>query len=231
MTSPLLIHLAQVHIWHVQLEPLAQSPEPLEQALAPAELERAAQLQFAQDRRRFVVGRSVLRQLLGKYLGVDARQICFEYGPHGKPHLPADQNPLGLRFNVSHSAAAVAMAFARGAEVGIDIEHVRHLENMERLAAYVFAREELAAWTLRPVTLRVEDFFARWTRSEALAKGVGLGWSMNRMPGLPPAAGTGRAANHTWDVRNLDVCLGYAVAVAVEGSGARLWCFEWPGDA
>jgi len=47
---------------------------------------------------------SALRHLLAGYLRIPATEIRFEYLTGGKPQFAAEQNPLALQFNVSHSA-------------------------------------------------------------------------------------------------------------------------------
>src|SRR2546430_11069749 len=68
---------AEVHVWRASLD----LPRPLiahyEQYLSPDELSRAARFYFERDRQHFVVGRGVLRAILGRYLAVTPDQLLF----------------------------------------------------------------------------------------------------------------------------------------------------------
>jgi hypothetical protein len=52
--------------------------------------ERAERFHFERDRRRYAVGRGILRRLLGGYSSLPPAELRFVYGLHGKPLLPDD---------------------------------------------------------------------------------------------------------------------------------------------
>ena len=124
--------------------------------------------------------RWALRGVLSRYLDEDPAAIELRLGERGKPML-ADPDPP-LHFNLSHSGGLVLIAVCRDREVGVDVQRMRKRRGRERPA----------------------EFFAEWTRREAIAKchGVGL-WAP--LPDAPVA------------VRELVVELGYAAALAVAG--------------
>src|SRR5256885_2004639 len=64
--------------------------------------------------------RAVLIRLLAAYLKIEPTAVSFEIGPHGKPALAA--KATDLLFNMSHTRGLALYAFARGSEVGIDVE-------------------------------------------------------------------------------------------------------------
>ena len=64
---------------------------------------------------------------------------------------------------------------ADGAEIGVDIERLRPLSDMDALAERVFSAAERAALAAVPPDRRVEAFFAGWTRKEAYIKARGEG--------------------------------------------------------
>jgi 4'-phosphopantetheinyl transferase len=140
--------------------------------LAPDERLRAARLRFDHDAHRFAVCRAVTRSILGGYLDIPAAEVEFGYGPHGKPVLAGPLN-AGLAFNISHSRGLALCAVTTAGEIGIDIEELRHVEDVERIARHVLSRSELDELT------RACDpsaaFLAGWTRKEALVKAVGDG--------------------------------------------------------
>src|SRR5690606_10381703 len=74
-----------VHIWRCDLATL--SPVDYEGLLSGEERERAARFHFPLHRARYIVGRGVLRALLGRYLGQHPDQLKFTANAHGKPEL------------------------------------------------------------------------------------------------------------------------------------------------
>jgi 4'-phosphopantetheinyl transferase len=115
--------------------------EALRSLLCPAERERAARFRFERDRRRYIVARARLRQLLGARLGVRPEAIEITHGMKGKPRL-ADG---GLHFNLSHSDDVALYAFSSACELGADIEAI-HGEPLSFL--YRWTRTEALAKAL-----------------------------------------------------------------------------------
>src|SRR5436305_11150083 len=70
--------------------------------LSDSERERSGRFASDRDRKRYIVARATLRQLLGARLDVKAGEIELVYGFHGKPALGQRFANSGLRFNVSH---------------------------------------------------------------------------------------------------------------------------------
>src|SRR6267378_1275488 len=83
--SPRGLHASHdVHVLAVDLD-----VEPgYDRMLSEDERERAAKFHFERDRRRFVTGRSILRQKLARHLDAAPAELVFAYGLHGKPTLP-----------------------------------------------------------------------------------------------------------------------------------------------
>jgi 4'-phosphopantetheinyl transferase len=149
----------------------------LEPLLAGDERQRAQRFAFERDRRRFIVARARLRQLLGERLGIEADSIELTYTAYGKPALARHPAKPDLRFNLSHCEDLAVYAFARGREVGIDVEAVRALPDADALAARFFSRHENAAYLSLAACDRPLGFFNCWTRKEALIKALGTGLS------------------------------------------------------
>jgi 4'-phosphopantetheinyl transferase len=145
--------------------------------LAPDERERAGRMVVRTARELFVVGRGLLRVLVGRYLGVPAAEVRFSYSAFGRPWVPDPDSRPALQFSVSHSGTEIVMAFARTARIGIDIERIRTDADCDAIAARFFAPAERAALSSLALADRVDAFFACWTRKEAVLKAVGLGIS------------------------------------------------------
>ena len=224
----------EAHVWRVDVGSAYSCRDVLWSFLAGDERQKAADFLFEGDRERFVVSRGVLRVLLGRYLGRHPGSLGFDFNPYGKPLLTGDS---GVCFSTSHSHGLVLLAFARGREVGVDIERVRSDLGLEGIAARRFSPREIATLHSLRKDLREEAFFACWTRKEALAKaeGKGLALSLRRfevtlIPGEPAMlldTEGGPLEPTKWSLRELFPDAGYVAALAIEGNGLRLSCWQY----
>jgi len=215
-----MIPAGEVHVWRAWLDVSADLLGELEASLSPDERERAARFRFAKDRDRFVAARGILRDILARYLGVNAAALRFRYGAAGKPAL---EDSSELRFNASHSHGFALYAVTMEKDVGIDVELIRPRVAEERIAERFFRPSEAASLRALPQEKQAEAFFRIWTRKEAYIKAVGTGLSMP-LDSFDPAEVPG------WPVRDLDSDPRYRAALAVEGEGWSLREFEWePG--
>lgn len=229
-----------VHVWRTGTEVSASRLAPLAGLLALDEHARARRFLYEEDRRRYTVARGVLRSLLGRYLGVAPAAVEFRYGAHGKPSLAKTPGGRDVRFNLSHSYGWAFHAFAVGREVGVDVERVRPDTDIMGVARHSFSPAEVEALTSLPPGQRREGFFNCWTRKEAFIKahgeGIALGLSrfdVTLRPGEPAALlrfEGDPAEVSRWSMRTLDAGEGYKAALAVEGEGWDLRCWDFPDD-
>jgi 4'-phosphopantetheinyl transferase len=143
--------------------------------LSNVERERARRFAFERDRRRFVIARAQLRQLLGVRLGTAPEAVQLVYGPRGKPALAAPFTGSGVRFNVSRSGDVAVFAFAYDREVGVDVEEVRVIPDADTIVAQMFSPREKADYFALSPRDRALGFFQCWTRKEAFIKALGDG--------------------------------------------------------
>ena len=143
--------------------------------LSDAERQRAGRFVFDRDRRRFTVARAQLRRMLSARLGLRPESVELVYGAHGKPALAQACGAPNLRFNVSHSEDVAVYAFSLGREIGIDIEYVRVIRDIDDIAARFFSRRETETYLALDSGDRPLGFFNCWTRKEAFIKALGDG--------------------------------------------------------
>lgn len=210
-----------LHLWQAALNRSATQIELFRKYLARDELCRADRFHSEKDRRHFIVGRGLLRVILGHYLDVPPEQLRFRYSAQGKPLLESsfDQS---LCFNLSHSHELVVYGIARGRQIGIDLEFVRPLADADMLAKRYFSEEEYAEFRSYPDEQKNGAFFARWTRLESYAKanGEGLTSAFADFDGPVGSGIPGDAAR--WMLEALDIGDGYVGALAVERPDGRL---------
>jgi 4'-phosphopantetheinyl transferase len=164
----------EIHVWQTQLDIPASDVSRLSETLSADERDRAARFYFEKHRWRFVVGRGTLRTIIGSYLQVAPDKVRFTYNDKGKPSL-VEPNVDGFEFNVSHSHELALYAFALGVSIGVDVEVIRPVNDMEALAKRFFSPLEYEMLQRVTPENRLEAFFNCWTRKEAYVKAEGLG--------------------------------------------------------
>jgi len=234
---PPALSAAEVHLWRAVLDVPHATFLSLEKNLDPQELARAGRFCFKVDQRRYIVAHGILRSILSHYLGAPAAEIQMTHNAYGKPRLAGDPE---ISFNLSHSNNLLVLAFARGRELGIDVEYIRpELFDMQVAHRY-FASREFHALQSLPPHLRQNAFFECWTRKEAYIKARGEGLSIpldefevSFLPDEPlivlQVYGN-PAESCRWSIQSLNPCPGYVVALVVEGFDWKRLSFEWhPG--
>jgi 4'-phosphopantetheinyl transferase len=238
----------EVHVWSLWLDPPPDQVAALRSLLSPDEVERADRFRFDIHRRRFIVGRGILRRMLAAYTGIDPRALRFDYGPKGKPSLVPEQGGEALEFNLSHSEEMALYGVTRdlakdrqkGAVehgLGIDVEHLRPMPDAESIAERFFSVPERDVLRAVPAERKSDAFFNCWTRKEAYIKATGDGLSMpldrfnvTLAPGEPArmvALDGDPRQGERWSMIHLNPSPGYVGAVAIEGHDWHLVCRQW----
>lgn len=226
------------HVWAV---PLTVDPDVLEESwsmLSADERDRAKVFRFEEPRRRFLIARRALRNLLGGYLGLQPTAIELTAADNGKPRLADKHAASGLHFNVSHSGDLALIIVAAGCEVGADVELVRDVGHMEQIAQRFFHPSETKALLDMPAAGRSSMFLRCWTGKEAVLKAYGTGITGLLSDFEVPLGEYWEGwiqtyANSQADGRprcwleQLTVCDGYVGAVACVESKREVRCFTF----
>jgi 4'-phosphopantetheinyl transferase len=221
----------EVHVWSASLDGDSKAYWP-----SLAEDERAAALRFRFDvhRNRYIVGRGLLRRILGHYLGREPGELRFRYGRYGKPSLS------GLAFNVSHADSLALYAVARDGEVGVDVERLQNKPAEEGVAERFFSPGEVETLRSLPREEQARAFLACWTRKEAFIKARGNGLSLaldsfdvtlgpDDTPALTRTAWSASEPRR-WSLVDLSERFpGYVAALAVRRKQLRVLVQDWTG--
>ena len=218
-------------VWWAAPVPPEAAPE-LVGLLDAHERGRLDRLRRPADRARYLAAHALARLVLagGSHeasaaLVFDRTCRCGE--PHGKPTLPG-----GPGFSLSHAGLLVGVAVRVDAAVGLDVEQVRDLADLEGMTAHVHSPVERS----RDGLPDRDAFFRTWTRKEALVKATGDGLA-TPMTGITLAAhraaveqwvGPGAPEEPLW-LHDLEPAPGHLAAVA--GPGDRPEVVEADGDA
>lgn len=190
--------------------------------LEEPEHEEANRFRLAEDRRRFVIARGLLRSMLAERTGLAADAIRLQRDPFGKL-VSADAG--NLAFNVSHSGSLVAVAVGAVRAIGVDVEEMRADLDFLQLAGHIFTPMETSVLASAEKPRRPEIFFRSWVCKEALVKGLGTGLSRDPKrfevlfdggaPEIRTASPAGKDIEFGWSLELLKVPAGYAGALAV----------------
>jgi 4'-phosphopantetheinyl transferase len=172
-----VLKTSDVEIVSVRLDAPAEVSAALWQLLSRDERQRADRFRYVVHRRRYIVARASLRQLLAERLHVAPCAVELVESSYGKPRLAPVHDSAGLEFNLSHSEALAVYAFTSGRVVGIDVELNRQIPDADDLAKCFFSSKETAALRAFPLDRHSQAFLACWTRKEAFVKALGLGLS------------------------------------------------------
>lgn len=165
----------QILIYTLDISTISEKKIILDGFLSSSELDRSEKFKFENDKYRYIISRSILRNIIGKLLPLDPKLIKFLTNEFGKPFLdPAEYS--NLKFNLSHSGDLIVYGFCLDTDIGIDIEQIDYSINYNELAKNFFSAHEISFLINSPNEKNsIENFFRIWTRKEALLKSVGTG--------------------------------------------------------
>ena len=230
------LEVQDLHVWIVDLRRVVTLDEQLGSVLSEDELQRSRRFRFSRDRRRFLVARSFLRTLIGKYLVVHPRSIRFEYNHFGKPSLPGEN----LSFNLSHSKNLILYGLAQHEALGVDVERINSDFGTQKIAKRFFSPHEIEELNCLPVDQQVIGFFNCWTRKEAFIKALGHGLSIPlksfdvTLAPLEPARILAIRMAHQmgdgWKLYSIEPAPGYVGAICAKEPDRRLRFFHYQGE-
>ncbi|MGJ5675152.1 MAG: 4'-phosphopantetheinyl transferase HetI [Nostochopsis sp.] len=227
LTAPTNLTLLpdDVHIWQIELKRPESELQVLQTTLSSDEIARAQRFYFEQHRQRFIAGRGILRRILGRYLGVEPQAVQFTYELRGKPVL-ADSR---LSFNLSHSEDLALCGVSRNRKIGIDVEHMRSVSDVEALAERFFAPREYEVVRSLPPEQQQQVFFRYWTCKEAYLKAIGVGIvQLEKVEiSLTLEQPAKLITEQEWSLIELTPGDNYLGAVAIAGQNLHLKCWQY----
>lgn len=205
-TAPVNLSLGEneIHIWLVRLD--QENVAEFESIISPDEQTRAKRFRFERDCTKFIVGRGVLRKIIGNYLQIDPNQVQFSYNQFGKPFLASN-----LKFNLSHSDNLAIYAFGFNREIGVDIEHNNPTFIDDGMISLCLTKIEKAQFYALSQNARILFFFDCWTKKEAYLKATGFGLSV-----APDEIETSELTQSNFIFPKLPIIDGYSSALAIE---------------
>lgn len=216
----------EVHVWRATLDRSPALTQFFAKSLSVDEQTRADRFHFEHHRQRFITGRGILRSLLGRYLQIAPDQLQFNYSDQGKPSL-ANQT---LQFNLAHSQGLALIAISLDRPVGVDLEQIRAIADLNALTQRFFSFTEHAAICSLPLDQQPKAFFRYWTCKEAYLKATGDG--LSKLKGLEISLRSNQSAclanvsQHEWHLQELAPAEGFVGAIVALQQDCNLTCWQ-----
>ncbi|WBF66257.1 4'-phosphopantetheinyl transferase superfamily protein [Desulfovibrio subterraneus] len=206
------------------------------------ERERAGRFIHAADAARHMVGRALARRCLEAALNRPVPE-AFSVTRWGKPQL----EDTDVDFSISHSGGMVWTALCRSCHVGIDVEEIRPVPELEVLAAALHPHEQAGVFAV-PEEERLRIFYRCWTRKEAVLKAAGTGlnmtmdsfqvctdrktdaWLISLPPDDTPETGDSEGSG-CWTVRDINTEAAYHCSMAACAPQLDVAVFRLPDAA
>jgi 4'-phosphopantetheinyl transferase len=160
-----------IDVWFESFSNHSDGVSSLEPLLSPGERAKAGTITEPIQKRNYILSRAILRQILSRYTDRNASELRFSYGSFGKPALTNSS----IHFNVSHSRDLFVCAVDRESEVGVDVEYIEDVGEIDSISAQSFTVHERLQLARCHPNNRLVVFFQLWTRKEAFLKATGHG--------------------------------------------------------
>lgn len=147
--------------------------------LDEAERLRYDRFQLSRSKRHYLIGQSMLRNVLSCYENKEPAEWKFITNEYGKPALVEQVSGQELYFNLSHSNDAYVLVVARHENVGVDIEFSKRHRRIEKIAKRHFSSREFESLMALPKEDQLDRFYILWTLKEAYIKARGMGLAIS----------------------------------------------------
>lgn len=152
--------------------------QPSAASLSKEEKAQACLLKQADDGKRFLAARTLLRHALSEVMDGEIPPEEWRYleGANGKPMMASDLPPL--EFNLSHSGDCVAVGIGSSKPIGIDVESAAP-DGRNEIVRDALSESERKHLDRLSGAEQWATFLKFWTLKEACAKALGLGASLD----------------------------------------------------
>lgn len=199
-------NLENIDVWRINITTLVPHLSDLQKLLDLQETEKTQRYRQEKDRQSRIIGRAVLKILLGRYLKAEPKEIRFQLD-HNKKLLLQNILSENLYFNVSHSGDWILIAVSTN-PIGVDAEQINTSFTYQNLLGFSFSLEEKNY--IQAAAKPHQSFYKLWTRKEALLKATGKGLidDLILVPGLDgvhqnPEHITGSA--ESWQITSFEI--------------------------
>jgi len=221
------INKGELHIWRYTVNEQDYVAEKTNPILSVEEREKATRFIQEQHAIKYVCNHRFMRNVLGAYLNTHPGIIKFSYTEMGKPFIENSN----LFFNLSHRNKYGLLAIFKDAEIGVDIEYIKELQDVATFSSYSFSEQEKALIFSNNKT-NPEILLTFWAFKEAYIKATGTGLSVdiskiNLADFFDKEANFMLDDNKLWTLKRLAAEEGYKAAFATTGKVDKLMEFSY----
>lgn len=217
---------SEIHIYLIDTTKIRDDIKKFFEILPQDEMQKVNNYKFIKNRERSIATFYYRRIILSKYTGLSPQELSFKINQYGKPSIE-NKNFSYIKFNYSHSNDIIIYSITRDSEIGIDIEFIKEISDMNSLVNNYFSSEEIS--TFRNTNNKIDQlnfFYKIWTRKEALLKAIGLGLTED-LKTIDSLCNEGSFNNISviefdkkkWCIQNLDSPKKYVSSIAYEFKG------------
>lgn len=230
--GPLRVELepGTVDVWRILLDAYRYLEPCLLPLLGDRKRGRDGGAADAVTTRRQALAHGALRSILGRYLGLLARDVtvvrrrCSACGEtHGDLDLAA-RHDSRIRFDLAHGGGVALASLAHDRATGVAVEWLDRRLDLDALLAWAGPRVSPASDLSD--RRRLLEVYGWWVREQASRKALGLGLDalgLGSSASPPPPS-----RNATVELLDLDVADDHVAALAVaDGYAAVVRCWDW----
>jgi 4'-phosphopantetheinyl transferase len=162
----------EVLCWKINLKDISTNDlEGYYQHISKEDQVKSNKFVHFEDKKRYIVARMGIKILLKNLIDTDYQ---IEKNAFGKPYVK--NSPI--KYNLSHSGNFVLLAVSSCTEVGVDVEVIRDIPNLESLFLNTLHINEISYIKNLAPALILRNFLQIWTQKEAVVKALGKGLSI-----------------------------------------------------
>jgi 4'-phosphopantetheinyl transferase len=166
-----------LHLWKFDSLQQKINTKSASVCLSHKEITRAQKFINESDRTRYIKAHYFLRQVLTKYLKINANQIEFVKGFNNKPYLKF-QNSDSIYFNLSYRDNMFLLGISSCETMGVDIERIREVNDVSSFCNdYFAAQEKEIIMTSHNKDEQLAKLFTFWVIKESVIKALGTGFT------------------------------------------------------
>ncbi|HAY32774.1 MAG TPA: 4'-phosphopantetheinyl transferase superfamily protein [Ignavibacteria bacterium] len=225
-----------IHIYRINISDYNGSLLNLKKIMSEDETKKADRFKFTKDSQSYITCRSLLRNILSEYTNINPDEINFSCNESGKPYIENSE----IQFNLSHSGDRCVIAVSLISETGVDIEKVRDIEDLTKIAERYFSETEIFYLKKFQGNELADNFFRIWTLKEAFIKATGEGlsfplkdFSVTDRTGKIPVLSVINTSAHLekkWTLGFLENESGYVSSFAVNSEKIKIIYKTYPAE-
>ena len=171
--------VGSVTVVHVDLSPCALRERHAASLLDPMEQMHRHRLRSARRKREFSLCRAALRAIICHRLDCLNRDLSFGLSRYGKPFALVGGTRAPVSFNLSHSGLHGLIAVDRAGRIGVDVEVRLPRPDLLGTVHTVMTPFETRTLSRFPKSEKDHQLYRIWTLKEAIAKALGMGFSLD----------------------------------------------------